>query len=316
MPQIVISEFLDEQSLDRIMPWGRETGREVLYDPKLVDDPDRLKAALADARILIVRNRTDMRGDLLDAANGLEMIGRLGVGLDNIDTDACAARGITVTSATGANDVSVAEYVIGSAMTLLRPATSLNAAMMRGDWPRAATMGRELKGKVLGLIGYGAIGRATARRARGLGMRVAAYDPLLPSEDEGWLETPRFEELPHLLGTSDVVSLHVPLTDDTRHLIDAKAIEGMHESAVLINAARGGVVDEAALAEALRAGRLAGAALDVFEVEPLTAKAAAVFEGCPNLILTPHIAGLTEESNQRVGRVIVDAVIAHMERSA
>lgn len=313
MPEIVIAEFLDEPSLDRIMPWGRETGRDVLYDPTLVDDPSRLASAVAEARVLVVRNRTQVSGALLDAAGRLEMVGRLGVGLDNIDTEACGARGIEVIPATGANDVSVAEYVISSAMALLRPAASAQAAMMRGEWPRTSTIGRELRGKVLGLIGYGSIGRATVRRARDLGMRVAAFDPLLAADDEAWLETPRFEELPHLLGTSDVVSLHVPLTDDTRNLIDAKAIEGMHESAVLINAARGGVVDEAAVADALRTGRLAGAALDVFEVEPLTAEAAAVFEGCPNLILTPHVAGLTEESNQRVGRMIVDAVIAHME---
>lgn len=316
MPEIVISEFLDGVSLDRIMPWGRATGREVLYQPDLVDNAEALADAVGHARALIVRNRTQVRGDLLAAAGRLEIVGRLGVGLDNIDLDACRARGIEVVPATGANDDSVAEYAISAAQTLLRPLTTALPEMLAGAWPRTTTIGRELQGKTLGLIGFGSIARATARRARAMGMRVGAFDPFVGVEDPAWLEIPRFEEMSHLLGTADVVSLHVPLTDGTRHLIDAAALAEMHDKAILINAARGGVVDETALAAALRAGKLGGAALDVFEVEPLTAAAARVFEGCPNLILTPHIAGLTDESNARVGGMIADAVISHLETAS
>jgi len=314
VPDIVITEFLDEPSLDHLMPWARERGRKVLYDPDLVDSPGRLAEAVAEARALIVRNRTQVRGDLLDAAGKLEIVGRLGVGLDNIDLDACRARGILVQPASGANDDSVAEYVLAAAAQLLRPVFADNAAMIAGDWPRTRLMtGRELQGKRLGLVGYGSIARATARRARGLGMKICAFDPHIPDDDACWSDTPRFEELMHLLGSADVISLHVPLTDETRHMIDADAIAGMAHDAVLINAARGGVIDEAALAHALKQGWLGGAALDVFETEPLTAAAAAPFDGCPNLILTPHVAGLTEESNARVGGMIVDAVIRHFE---
>lgn len=316
MPEIVISEFLDEASLDRIMPWGRSSGREILYRPSLIDDPAALLAAVADARALIVRNRTQVRGDLLAGAGRLEIVGRLGVGLDNIDVEACTARAIKVVPATGANDDSVAEYVISAAMALLRPLASATTEMMTGAWPRTTTIGRELQGKTLGLVGFGSIARATASRARALGMRVGAFDPYVPADDPAWFGTPRFEGLAHLMGTVDVVSLHVPLTDGTRHLINAEALAELHERAILINAARGGVVDEAALASALKTGKLGGAALDVFEVEPLTAAAAQVFAGCPNLILTPHIAGLTDESNARVGGMIADAVISHLETAS
>jgi len=172
-------------------------------------------------------------------------------------------------------------------------------------------MGRELAGKQLGLVGCGAIARVTARMARGLGMTVAAYDPLLPADHAVWADVAR-QPLSELLAGSDVVSLHVPLTDSTRNMIDAAALAGMKRDAILVNAARGGVVDETALCEALRAGRLGGAALDVFDREPVDAAAGARFAGVPNLILTPHIAGVTEESNVRVSAVTAQAVARHL----
>jgi (S)-sulfolactate dehydrogenase len=286
-------------------------GRNVLYDPKLVDDPSRLAAAVADARALIVRNRTPVRGPLLEAARRLEVVGRLGVGLDNIDVSACEARGIAVYPATGANDLSVAEYVITAALLLLRRAWFATARVAAGEWPRTELMGRELAGKRLGLVGYGAIARVTARMARGLGMSVAAHDPLLPADHPAWRDALR-QSLPELLAGSDVVSLHVPLTGATRNMIDAAAIAGMKRGAILVNAARGGVVDEPALVAALRDGRLGGAALDVFAREPLEAAAGALFAGVPNLILTPHVAGVTEESNVRVSAVTAEAVARHL----
>ena len=306
MAEIVISEFMDEAAI-------RDTfaGRSVLYDPKLVDDAPRLLAEARAARALIVRNRTQVRGALLESATNLRVIGRLGVGLDNIDVAACEARGIAVYPASGANDLSVAEYVITAALMLLRRAWFATARVAAGEWPRTELMGRELAGKRLGLVGFGAIARVTARMGRDLGMTVAAYDPLLPAEHPAWTGAVR-QTLDELLASSDVVSLHVPLTNETRNMIDAAALSRMKPDAILVNAARGGIVDEAALADALKAGRLGGAALDVFEREPVDAAGGARFAGVPNLILTPHIAGVTDESNVRVSSVTAQSVLRHL----
>lgn len=300
--RIVISEFMDEAAVDDL-----RRDFDVVYDPGLVDRPDDLCDALTGADALIVRNRTQVRGAVLKAADTVRVIGRLGVGLDNIDLDGCAARGIEVRPATGANDLAVAEYAVAAAMSLLRGAYDARQAMIAGEWPRTRLMGRESAGKRFGLVGFGAIARETARLARGFGFSLAAHDPFVPADAPEWKGVDNLS-LADLAGGGDVVSLHVPLTDGTRHLVDAAFLSGMKPGAVLINAARGGVVDEAALADALRAGRLGGAALDVFETEPLTAEAAAKFDGLPNLILTPHIAGVTEESNVRVSSATARAV--------
>lgn len=306
MPDIVISEFMDEAAVGEIA-----RGRDVLYDQQLVDRPQDLRAAVVDARALIVRNRTQVRGDLLAAAGKLKVVGRLGVGLDNIDVDACRARGIAVCPATGANDTAVAEYVIATAMVLLRGAYLSTADVVAGTWPRNRLMGREIAGKRMGLVGFGAIAREVAARARALGMEIAAFDPFVPAESEVWRSAARLE-LAALLETADVISLHVPLTPETRGLIGPAQIARMRKGAVLINSSRGGVVDEPAVAAALRDGRFGGAALDVFEEEPLTAERGAVFANVPNLILTPHIAGVTAESNVRVSHVTVANVVRHL----
>lgn len=306
MHDIIITEFMDEAAVALLK---REF--DVLCDPALVDRPEELLSRAAAARALIVRNRTQVRGQLLEAAQKLECVGRLGVGLDNIDLDACKARGITVYPATGANDLAVAEYVIAAALTLLRGAYLSTGDVIAGSWPRSALMGRELSGKVMGLVGFGAIAREVARRAEALGMSVAAYDPFLPVDHPAWTGV-RNLALDALLSKADVVSLHTPLTEKTRHMIDGKALARMKENAVLINAARGGVVDEEALCDALRSARLAGAALDVFEQEPLDASNGARFADIANLILTPHIAGVTDESNVRVSRVTAESVLTHL----
>lgn len=302
MTDIVISEFMDEAAI------REHLGEfEVLYDPKLVDQPQRLHAALSDCRALVVRNRTQVRGEVLDAAPQLRVVGRLGVGLDNIDVPACAARDVRVCPATGANDLAVAEYVICAAMLLLRRAWFATDAVTAGKWPRMDLIGRELAGKRLGLVGFGAIARLTARKARALDMVVAACDPFIEPQHEAWHGTERLE-LAQLLEASDVVSVHTPLTPQTRNLIDAAAIARMRPGSILVNAARGGVLDESALIEALSSGRLGGAALDVFQSEPLTAETGDAWRNLPNLVLTPHIAGVTEESNVRVSQVVARAV--------
>ncbi len=302
--KIVITEFIDES----VLPALRAV-HDVVYDPVLVDDAPRLMAEAATADAIIVRNRTQVRGELLAALKRCRVVGRLGVGLDNIDVAACEARGMRVIPATGANALSVAEYVIGSAMLLLRGAYQSTAAMAAGGWPRnALSYGREIAGKTLGLVGFGAIGQRTAGLARAMGMRVLAFDAVMDSGHPAFAACGvACVGLDELVAGADVLSLHVPLVDSTRNLFDAARIAAMKPGAVLINTARGGIVDEVAVAQALREKRLGGAAIDVFGVEPLPAQVH--FEGCPNLLLTPHVAGVTLESNERVSSVIASKVL-------
>lgn len=306
MTDLVITEFMDEAAVEAL-----RARYAVHHDPELFGKPDELAALIAEVPAVIVRNQTQMRGAVLDAARKLQVIGRLGVGLDNIDMAACAERGIRVFPATGANSLSVVEYVIGTAMTLLRGAYFANAAMLAGEFPKTKLIGREIAGKRMGLVGFGAIARDVARHARALGMEVVAYDPYVAADDEAWALAEQ-SELDAVLGGADVISLHLPLTPQTRGLINADAIARMKSDAILVNAARGGVMDEAALVAALRAGKLGGAEIDVFEEEPLR-DGAKIFADTPNLILTPHIAGNTVESNGRVSGLVAERVMAALE---
>lgn len=301
--RIVISEFIDETAAASLA-----ARFELRYDPTWAGRlPDlRREIALADA--LIVRNRTRVDAALLAAAPRLKVVGRLGVGLDNIDLAACAVRRIEVISATGANARSVAEYVITAAMLLRRDAYRASAAVAAGEWPRAAlSQGRELAGSTLGIVGFGSIGRLVGQLARALGVRVLGCDSAIQPDSPQWAEhDTACRPLDELLRAADIVSLHLPLEDGTRGLLDARRLALMQRDAILINTSRGGIVDESALAAALSAGRLGGAALDVFEHEPLPA--ASALAGCPALLLTPHIAGVTRESNARVSALVAGEV--------
>ncbi len=303
--RILITEFMDAPSVAALA-----AAHDVRYEPKLVDDTATLHRAAGDCDGLIVRNRTQVDAALLAAAPLLRVVGRLGVGLDNIDVAACMARGIDVIPATGANAQAVAEYVIGTAMVLLRLIPGATAQVGAGGWPRGPlSNGREIAGKTLGVVGFGGIGRLTAQLAQAVGMTVIGCDAHLAEHDAAWRRTrvaPRALEA--VLADADVISLHVPLTPDTRHLLDAARLAILKPDAIVINTARGGVVDEAALAAALGAGRLGGAALDVYADEPLGA--GSPLAGCRNLILTPHIAGVTRESNTRVSALIAAKVAA------
>ncbi len=308
MPRIVITEFMDETAVEQLR--GRF---DTLYDPKLVDQPDALAQALTDAEAIVVRNRTQVRGALLEQGPKLRVVGRLGVGLDNIDLEACKARSVEVIPATGANAQAVAEYVIGTAMVLLRGAYRSTAEVADGKWPRAPlSQGRELGGKTMGLVGFGGIGQLTARMAEALGMTTIAYDPHVPDAvfGNGSVGSERVD-LDTLLQRADVVSLHIPLNDQTRNLFSSQRLGAMKPGAILVNTARGGIVDEAALADSLRRSHLGGAALDVFADEPLQQ---GLLNDVPNLLLTPHIAGVTIESNQRVSTMIADRVAAFLEQ--
>ena len=307
MRRLVVSEFLQEEYLDLL-----RQSFEVLYDPDLYADRSRLLDEIADAEAIFIRNRTRIDPEFVAAAGKMTVVGRLGVGLDNLDMDACAAAGLEVIPAVGANAISVAEYVMGAMLVLLRGVYGMTASMVAGDWPRQGhAFGREAMGKVLGLVGLGSIARQVATRARSFEMRIVAFDPYLPEADPGWLFAERMD-FPELLGTADVVSIHTPLTEQTRNLIDSAALRLMKPDAILVNTSRGGIVDEPALGEALRTGIIGGAALDVFASEPLGSDPASNFAGLGNVLLTPHVAGNTIESVDRVARMIVEAVVARL----
>lgn len=305
---IVISEFMDEPAVERLRQIAQ-----VDYRPDLVDDPDQLRHALTHATALIVRNRTQVNQELIAQAPQLKVVGRLGVGLDNIDMAFCKEKGITVYPATGANAQAVAEYVIATMFVLLRGAYQSSSQITAGRWPRPElSNGLEVSGRTLGLVGFGSIGQLTACLAQGLGMTIVAYDPMITPDSPVWHDNNATKmSLQQTLQESDVISLHVPLTPDTHHLLNAEHIALIKPQAVLINTSRGGIIDELALVAALQADKLRGAALDVFEDEPV--KTGNALPDMPNLILTPHIAGLTQEANKRVSGLVAEKVLVYLQ---
>ena len=303
---ILITEFMDELAVSKL-----RQKYEVIYDPSLVERQDAILELIGKTRAIIVRNKTLVTKILINKASNLSCVGRLGVGLDNIDLVACQENNVTVYPAIGANSNSVAEYVICSAMLLLRRAFQKNIEMISGVWPRQESSGLEVRGKTIGLIGYGEIAQRTSVIAKSLGMKVVAFDPYINASSDLWRDTEKLS-LEKLLRVSDVISLHIPLNKETNNLLDEKKLSLVKPSAVLINSARGGILDENALAKALRENRIRGAALDVFSEEPLSEEKAKKFSQLNNIILTPHIAGITEESNERVSQMIADKVEKHL----
>ena len=303
MTRVLVTEFMDGSALAFL-----KNRVQVDYVPDLFERHDELMQRVETADALIVRNRTRVTSDLLAAAKHLKAIGRLGVGLDNIDQQAAAIANIQVLPATGANAIAVAEYVMSAMLHLRRPMTTGFQAMVGGDWPREQFIGGEISGKTIGLVGFGQIAQFVALRAAAFGMRVAYFDPYLTSENTA-LEPLRSKSLDELLAIADCVSIHVPLNDETYRLIDSERFAQMKTGAILINTSRGGIVDERALIHHLKTGHIGGAALDVFEDEPLDQLRGAQFEGIDQLILTPHIAGVTHESNHRVSQVTAENVL-------
>ncbi|TVR90391.1 MAG: hypothetical protein EA416_11550 [Trueperaceae bacterium] len=303
MALVVVSEWIDGAALERL-----QAQHEVVVDSALHADRPRLFEALARAEALVVRNQTRVDAALLDAAPRLRVIGRVGVGLDMIDVAAASARDVVVSWAPGTNATSVAEYVIGAIVALARRFGPATGHVAEGGWQRQAFMGHEIAGATLGIVGLGDIGARVARRARALGMHLLATDPMV-HESTAAVQEHEVElvGLEQLLERSHAITLHVPLVSTTRDLIDAPAIERMPRGSWLINTARGELVDEEALAVALRSGHLGGAALDVRRSEPPAEPDP--LAGCPNLILTPHVAGVTVEANVRASEHAVDEVL-------
>jgi D-3-phosphoglycerate dehydrogenase len=264
-------------------------------------DPTALRPALAEAWALIVRSRTKVTGDLITAAPQLSVIARAGVGVDNVDMTAAGRRSIRVVNAPGAATTSVAELTVALYLLLVRGLVPAITSTKAGRWERGSH-GRELSGRTIGFVGYGRIAREVARRTAPFGCRAVAFDPYVSRTDDGT----DMLALDDLLGRADIVSLHAALTPQNHHLIGAAALARMKPGAYLVNVARGPLVDEAALLTALKEGTLAGAAVDVFEVEPPTDRELLEL---PNVIPTPHIGAMTAEGQARAGSEIVDEVL-------
>lgn len=273
----------------------------------LIDDSstEDFEQALESAQGLIVRSATKVTADMMDRAPNLKAVGRAGVGVDNIDIEAASERGVAVFNAPGGNTIAAAELTMALILSVVRRVTEADRSMREGRWDRAAFKGVELKGKTLGLIGCGRIGGEVAKRARAFGMAVIVSDPYL---DHGRAEElgVRLVLLDDLIGQADVISCHVPLTTETKGLIDAEAMAKMKDNVFLINAARGGVIDEADLVEALHAGTIAGAALDVYETEPLPEDSP--LRSAPRLVHTPHLGASTKEAQVGVAVEVAEAL--------
>jgi D-3-phosphoglycerate dehydrogenase / 2-oxoglutarate reductase len=294
VPLVVIADPIDSAALETL----RAGPCRVLDASR---DPAELPRHLPEAWGLIVRSRTKVTADLLAKAPQLALVARAGVGVDNIDLSATGARGIRVVNAPGAAAASVAELTVALYLMLVRGIWGSVSSTRAGKWERSAH-GHELAGRTVGFVGYGRIAREVARRIAPFGARAVAYDPFVPKP----VDSTELVDLDRLLGAADIVSLHAALTPENRHLLDARAFARLRPGGFLVNVARGALVDETALLEALRSGRLAGAALDVFEVEPPTNHA--LLED-PRVIPTPHIGALTEEGQRRAGAEIVGDVL-------
>jgi len=275
---------------------------DVDLDSPLEDIVDRYDA-------IVVRSATKLTAEIIDRATNLKVIGRAGVGVDNVDVEAATRRGIVVANAPESTVVSAAEHTVGLLVALARNIPQAHAALKQGRWERKTYGGIELAGKTLGVLGFGRIGQQVARRALGLGMRVVAYDPYVAAERFRELGTERVETPEEVFDAAEFITLHLPLTDETRKSIDADAFARMRDGVRLVNAARGQLVDEDALLDALRSGKVAGAALDVFSAEPYYGPLLEL----DNVVVTPHLAASTDEAQDRAGVIVAEQVAAALE---
>lgn len=301
--QVLIADKLDEHAIDAL----RKAGLEVIVKTGLAGD--ELKAAVSKADVLAVRSLPKITADVIAAAKNLKLIVRAGVGLDNIDLVAAEKSGIVVRNTPSATSTSVAELCIGLMLALVRHIPQANEKLHQGIWEKSAFAGTELSGKTLGLLGLGRIGQEVAKRARSFGMKVIAHDPYLKPEHVSKLEVPLLP-LDDVLRQANVLSLHLPLVAQTKNLLNAEKFALLPKDAILINCARGGVVDEQAAAEALKNGHLRGAAFDVFAEEPL--KNSPLME-LSNVILTPHLGASTKEGQWRASMELAQIVIEFFE---
>jgi D-3-phosphoglycerate dehydrogenase len=299
LKRVLIREAIAEAGIDLL----RER-----FDVDVATDGD-LASTIGDYDAIIVRSGTKLTADLIDRAGRLKVIGRAGVGVDNVDLAAASKRGIVVANAPQSTVVSAAEHTLALLLALTRQIPQAHGALKDGRWERSRFPGLELAGKTLGLIGFGRIGQQVARRARGFEMRVRAFDPYVAPERFRELGVEHAESLDDLLGDADFVSVHSTLTPDTRGLIGRDQFAAMKDGVRIVNVARGELVDEEALLEALAAGKVAGAALDVFAEEPYSGPLLAL----DNVVVTPHLAASTQEAQDRAGVIVAEQVVAALD---
>ncbi len=298
MARVLITEKLAERGLDLL----RDAGHDV--DVQLGLTPAEIEVAIADAHALIIRSATQVTAEILAAAPALQVVGRAGVGLDNVDTDAATASGVIVANAPTSNSVSAAEHTMAMLLAVARNVPQAHAALVDGRWERSAWGGTELLDKTLGIIGLGNIGGLVAARAKAFGMRLIGHDPFVSDERASELGV-ELVELDELIADSDFLTLHIARTPETTNLINAASLAKAKPTLRIINVARGGIVNEADLAAAIQAGTVAGAAIDVFDSEP---KTDSPLFGLPQVVVTPHLGASTAEAQDRAGITIAEQV--------
>ena len=297
-PKVLVSDELSETAVQIF----RDRGIDVTFEPDLGKDKERLLAVIGQYDGLAIRSATKVTAKLLEAATNLKVIGRAGIGVDNVEIPAASKKGVIVMNTPFGNSITTAEHAISLMMAVARQIPEANASTHAGKWEKSRFMGVELTAKTLGVIGAGNIGSIVIDRALGLRMKVIAYDPFL-SEERAVELGARKVELDELLAKADFITLHVPLTDKTRNILSAANIAKLKPGVRIVNCARGGLVDESALAEALKSGHVAGAAFDVFEVEP--AKESPLFN-LPNVVVTPHLGAATTEAQENVALQVAE----------
>lgn len=302
-PKVLVADPISQRGIEEL---GRDGGLAVEVRTGL--DERALIGAIGEFSAVVVRSETKITAAVIDAAPALRAIGRAGVGIDNVDVEAATRRGVIVMNAPGGNTVSTAEHAFSLLLCAARKIPQADAIVRSGRWDRKNLQGVELHNKTLGIIGMGRIGSELSRRAIAFGMRVVAFDPYLSSSRARALQVELVDDLDDLIAAADFLTLHTPLTPETRHLLNAARLAKTRRGVRIINCARGGLIDEQALAEALRAGHVAAAALDVFEQEPLPADSP--LRDVPNLVLTPHLGASTAEAQESVGIEIAQAIRA------
>src|SRR5437660_5120005 len=302
-PKVLIADSISPRGVDEL---SRDGALEVSFQTGLTES--ELVKIIPEFSALVVRSQTKVTAQILNAGVRLRVVGRAGVGVDNVDVETATRRGIIVLNAPGGNTVSTAEHAFSLLLCVARKIPGADASLRAKKWSRKDFEGVELYNKTLGVVGMGRIGSELSRRAIAFGMRVAAYDPYLSASRARSLQVELVEELDDLLSSADFISLHTPLTNETRHLLDASRIAKTKQGVRIINCARGGLIDEASLASALQDRHIAAAALDVFEIEPLPEDPP--LRAAPNLILTPHLGASTAEAQESVGIEIAQSIRA------
>ncbi len=302
MAKILITEFINQSSLENL-----NKKFDVKYDEKLCENEKQLITMIKDYEGLIVRNKTQVNSNILKNALKLKFIGRLGVGLDNIDTEYCKNKNIHVQPATGMNAVSVAEYVVSSSMSLIKKIPMFHNGTIKGEWPRTTIKSLEIKQKNLGIIGFGIIGKKVAEYSSKNGLKILAYDPYVKEINDKEINI-KSSSLKEIYEKSDIISVHLPLTDETKNMVNKSSFSQMKNKPIIINTSRGGIINERDLIEAYHKNIISGFALDVFENEPIESKFYHKIKPGMNCILTPHISGVTTESNIRVSDFIVKKI--------